>query len=63
MQPKLIITKPDDQAGRGGDMVRISSKVSALLDDLAQKSGRPRSYIANKLIEFAYDYAEIDEAE
>lgn len=63
MQPKLIITKPDDQAVRGCDMVRISAKVSALLDDLAQKSGRPRSYIANKLIEFAYDYAEIDESE
>ena len=62
MKDRCIITKPDDTAGRQGDIVRISAKVSALLDDLAQKSGRPRSYVANKLIEFAYDRAEIAES-
>ena len=60
---RCIITKPEEKSDRQGDLVRISAKVSALLDDLAKKSGRPRSYVANRLIEFAYDYAEIMEEE
>jgi predicted transcriptional regulator len=63
MTDKLIITKPVDSGDRSGQVVRVSKKVYALLEDLASKSGRSRSYIANKMIEFAYDLVQIEEEE
>lgn len=59
MSEKLIITKPAEPKEGAGQVVRVSPKAYALLEDLAAKSGRSRSYIANKMIEFAYDRAEI----
>ena len=59
MPDKLIITRPDDKEENRGQMVRVSAKAYALLESLANQSGRSRSYIANKLIEFAFDRVEI----
>lgn len=63
MQDKLIITRPDDKAENSGQMVRVSAKAYALLESLAKESGRSRSYIANKMIEFAFDRVEITDEE
>lgn len=61
MEEKLIITKPAEPKECAGQVVRVSPKAYALLEDLAAKSGRSRSYIANKMIEFAFDRVEIRE--
>ena len=61
MNDKLIITKPSDKSDAAGQVVRVSTKAYALLEDLAARSGRSRSYIANKMIEFAFDRVEIKE--
>ena len=62
MKPqKLIITKPVEKNDTTGQMVRVSQKAYALLESLAKESGRSRSYIANKMIEFAFDRVEIRE--
>ena len=61
MSEKLVITKPAEPKESAGQVVRVSPKAYALLEDLAAKSGRSRSYIANKMIEFAYDRVEIKE--
>lgn len=63
MPDKLIITRPDDKADGTGQMVRVSAKAYALLESLAKESGRSRSYIANKMIEFAFDRVEITDGE
>ena len=60
MKPqKLIITKPVEKNDAAGQVVRVSPKAYALLESLAKESGRSRSYIANKMIEFAFDRVEI----
>ena len=63
MSDKLIITRPDDRTEREGKMLRISPKAYALLDSLAKESGRSRSYIAGKMIEYAFDRVEITDGE
>ncbi len=64
MKPqKLIITKPVEKREQTGQMVRVSQKAYALLESLAKESGRSRSYIANKMIEFAFDRVEICEGD
>ena len=60
---ELIITKPAEKSDTAGQVVRVSPKSYALLEDLAAKSGRSRSYIANRMIEFAYDFVKIEEEE
>lgn len=60
---KLIITKPVESGGGCGQVVRVSKKVYALLEGLASKSGRSRSYIANKMIEYAFDFVQIEDEE
>lgn len=62
MKPqKLIITKPNEKKETTGQMLRVSTKAYALLESLSKESGRSRSYIANKMIEFAFDRVEIRE--
>ena len=60
---KLIITKPVDKAETQGCMLRVNEKAYALLTDLAAKSGRSRSYIANLMIEYAYERVQIREVD
>lgn len=61
-KPKLTIPKVDD-ADCYGLTIRITNKADALLDVLAKKSGRTKRYIASKMIEFAFDYTEVDGVE
>lgn len=63
MPEKLIITKPSDKSDASGQVVRVSTKAYALLESLSKESGRSRSYIANKMIEFAFDRVEICEGD
>lgn len=58
---KLIITKPVDKQDVSGQVVRVSAKAYALLESLSKETGRSRSYIANRMIEFAFDCVEIRE--
>lgn len=59
----IIITKPNEKKETTGNMLRVSSKAYALLESLANESGRSRSYIANKMIEFAFDRVKICECD
>lgn len=57
---KLIIPKAES----GGDnelMVRISRKANALIEEIAKKSGQPKSFVASRMIEFAFDLTEVEE--
>lgn len=58
-KPKLII-EADNGEKEQGTIVRISQKANALIEDIAKKSGRSKSYIASKMIEFAFDYITIE---
>lgn len=61
MTDKLIITKPDEKRdGYNQKSIKVSTKSYALLEALAKEAERPISYIADRLIEFAFDFVEID---
>lgn len=57
-EPKLIIPMIDD-ADTYGTTIRLTNKADALLDAIAQKSGRTKRFIASKMIEFAFDFVEV----
>ena len=57
-EKKLIIPMIDD-ADCYGTTIRLTNKADALLDAIAQKSGRTKRFIASKMIEFAFDFVEI----
>ena len=57
-ESKLIIPMIDD-ADCYGTTIRLTNKADALLDAIAQKSGRTKRFIASKMIEFAFDYVEV----
>ena len=62
MADKLIITKPDEKRdGVNSRTIKVSAKSYALLEALSKESERPISYIADRLIEFAFDFVEIAE--
>lgn len=61
MKSKLEIPKRTQKGNESGCMLRVSEKTYALLTDLSEKSGRSRSYIANLMVEFAYDHCSIVE--
>lgn len=62
MAKKLTI-KVDNGERPESIVVRISDKSNALLEDIAKRTKRSKSYVANKFIEFAYEYVEISEEE
>ena len=62
MPDKLIITKPEEKRdGSDTRTIKVSAKSYALLEALAKEAERPISYIADRLIEFAFDFVEIAE--
>lgn len=64
MTDKLIITKPDEKRdGVNSRTIKVSAKSYALLEALAKDAERPISYIADRLIEFAFDFVEIEGGE
>lgn len=60
-ETKLIITKPAPEECGDNPTIRISGKAYALLTDLQQRTGRTRHWLASKMIEFAFDFVEIEE--
>lgn len=56
---KLIIDTDMEEKNTSSN-IRISNKANALVDDLAKRSGRSKAYIASKMIEFAYEYTEVE---
>ena len=59
----LHIPKASDGSTGSGVLVRISRKANALIEELAKQSGQPKTFIASRMIEYAYDFAVIDEEE
>ena len=41
-----------------GCIIRVNEKANALVDDVAKKSGKSKTYIASKMIEYAFDRIE-----
>lgn len=60
---KLLIPKFDPSAkSDGGQCVRISRKAMALVMSLCSDTNRSQQDIASRLIEYAYEHAEVVEA-
>lgn len=55
MQDKLIISAPVNSDVQ----VRVSRKANALIEEIAKMSGQSKSYVASRMIEFAYERTEI----
>ena len=54
-EDKLIITAPDSS----DVSVRVSRKANALIEEVSKLSGQSKSFVASKMIEFAYERTEI----
>lgn len=52
---KLIITAPNN----GDIQIRVSRRANALIEEVAKLSGQSKSYVASRMIEFAYERTEI----
>lgn len=61
-EKRLIIPRIDD-SDNYGTTIRLTNKADALLDAIAQKSGRTKRFIASKMIEFAFDFVDVIEEE
>ena len=62
MAEKLIITKPEkNRYISDAKSIKISMKSYALLEALSKEADRAIGYIADRRIEFAFDYVEIEE--
>lgn len=59
MAKKLII-EVDNGERELGIVVRVSDKANALLEDVAKKSKRSKAYVASRMIEFAYEFVQIE---
>lgn len=57
---KLIIPQNRDR-GQTTTVIRLESKASALIELLSRKSGRSKSDVASRMIEWAYDHTEVEE--
>jgi hypothetical protein len=42
-------------------VIRLERKAFALIDLLSRKSGRSKSDVASRMIEWAYDHTEVEE--
>lgn len=59
MAKKLII-EVDNGEREPGIVVRVSDKANALLEDVTQRSKRSKAYVASRMIEFAYEFVQIE---
>lgn len=53
-----LVIEIDNGERETGVVVRVNDKANALLEDVAKKSKRSKSYIASKMIEYAYEFVE-----
>lgn len=44
--------------GLTGVVVRVNDKANALLEDVSKRSKKSKSYVASKMIEYAYEFVE-----
>lgn len=56
-QPSLVI-EIDNGEREIGVVVRVNDKANALLEDVIKKSKKSKSYVASKMIEYAYEFIE-----
>ena len=57
MNDKLLI-EVDNGDRESGGFVRISDKANALLENVAKRSNRSKSYVASRMIEYAFNHIE-----
>ena len=62
MEEKLIIPKAGETEN-SGFVVRISRKAYLMLTDIVKQSGQSKSFIASRMIEFAFDHTEVNGGE
>lgn len=60
MTDKLIIPQNKD-GDQTTTVIRLSRKAFALIDQLSRKSGRSKSDVASRMIEWAYDHTEVED--
>ena len=53
-----LVIEIDNGERETGVVVRVNDKANALLEDVAKKYKRSKSYIASKMIEYAYEFVE-----
>jgi transcriptional regulator with XRE-family HTH domain len=53
-----LVIEIDNGERETGVVIRVSDKANALLEDVTKKSKKSKSYIASKMIEYAYEYIE-----
>ena len=58
---KLIIPRNRDLS-QSTTMLRVDKRAGSFVDQLARETGRSKSYIASRLIEWAYDRTEIQDS-
>ena len=53
-----LVIEIDNGERETGVVIRVSDKANALLEDVTKKSKKSKSYIASKMIEYAYEFIE-----
>lgn len=56
---KLIIKKKSATPKSEGIVIKINDKSNQMLEDIIKRTGKSKTFVANRLIEFAYKYVEV----
>lgn len=59
----LHIPKVTADSARSDVKIRVSRKANALIEEIAKESGQSKSFIASRMIEYAYDFIVIDDVD
>lgn len=61
---KLIFKNPVEKKGKDfGDNVRISREAVNMVEEISAKIGKSKSYVASRLITYAFEHVEIVESD
>lgn len=55
-EQKRLVIEIDNGEKPADCMVRITDKANALLEDVMKKSNRSKSFLASKMLEYAYEF-------
>ncbi len=56
---KLIIKKKTATPKSEGIVIKINDKSNQMLEYIIKRTGKSKTFVANRLIEFAYKYVEV----
>lgn len=61
---KLVFKKPVEKKAKDfGDNIRISRESADIVEEISAKIGKTKSYVASKMIKYAYEHCEIVDSE